>query len=81
MTIKTELASTFAGIAKAVATATVLGGGAMVLGAHQTNAEQGIQIEQLKKDNEQLGGAVERLNTSVQALDRNVAVLNDRMEK
>ena len=81
MTIKNELASTFAGIAKAVAAATVIGGGTIVLGAHQTNAVQDSKIEQLQKSNAELGGAVDRLNDSVQALDKNVAVLNERMQK
>jgi hypothetical protein len=81
MSIKNELASYFAGFAKTVAVATVLGGGTMLLGAHQTNAVQDQRIEQLQRDNAALGGAVEKLNTSVQQLDKNVAVLNERMEK
>jgi len=81
MSIKNEFASYFAGVAKAIAVGTIVGGGTMLLNAHNANAVQDQKIEQLRHDNAALGGAVEKLNTSVQALDKNVAVLNDRMRE
>ena len=74
-----DLSTAVAGIAKAVAVATIIGGGTIVLGAQRDNAVQDQRIEQLQKDNATLGDAVDRLNESVQTLDRNVAVLNERL--
>ena len=76
-----DFPSALVGIAKTIAVATVIGGGTRLLNAHQANAVQGQQIEQLQHDNATLGGAVEKLNASVQQLDKSVAVLNERMEK
>jgi hypothetical protein len=74
MSMKQEVLATVLGTV-------LLGGGTMVLNAHRENSVQDKEIEQLKEDNTHLGDAVGKLNETVQALDKNVAVLNDRMDR
>ena len=69
-----------AGLVTTIAGASMLGGGTMVLNAHRDNSVQDAQIEDLKRGQDQLAQAVKELSTTAQSLDRNVAVLTERIE-
>lgn len=60
----------------AVASATILGGGSMVLTAHTDNARQEIRLERLEKATEK----IETLSEKLDQTNQNIAVLNARME-
>lgn len=63
-------------IALAAASATVLGGGSMVLKSHTDNASQDVRIERVER-------AVEKIDQLSEKLDQtntNLAILNERME-
>jgi len=64
----------------AVSAATVLGGATMVVTSARSNAVQDRTITTLERDQITLGEAVKDLNNTVRALDKNVAVLNERLK-
>lgn len=64
-----------------IAGASLIGGGTMVLTAHNENAVQDTKIEQHERQLNQLDETLKRFDATVQQLDKNVAVLNARMEK
>lgn len=67
-------------IITAVAGTAIIGGGTVVLRSAQTNAVQEREIAQLQQEQGRARDAVDRLTDSVQNLDKNVAVLNERLK-
>lgn len=75
--MNTEISLTFLQkIALAVASATILGGGSMVLAAHTDNARQEVRIERV----EQALQKVDELNSKLDQTNANILILNERME-
>lgn len=68
-------------IVSAVAGASIIGGGTMVLTSHRDNAVQDQKIEVLEEQRRDLSNAVNELNQSVRQLDKNVTILNERLRK
>lgn len=68
-------------IVSAVAGASIIGGGTMVLTSHRDNAIQDQKIEVLEEQRRDLSNAVDELNQSVRRLDKNVTILNERLRK
>jgi len=68
-------------IVSAVAGASIIGGGTMVLTSHRDNAVQDQKIEVLEEQRRDLSHAVDELNQSVRQLDKNVTILNERLRK
>jgi hypothetical protein len=75
------LSDTAGKIIVTAAGSTIVGLGAAVLGSAKTNAEQTVQIEQMSKHVEQTDVAITKLTETTQALDKNVAILNERLRK
>lgn len=72
--ILNALVSTLAG-------ASLIGGGTMVLTAHKENAVQDVAIKQIQDDQHALKGTLQQLDQSVRTLDKNVAVLAERVKE
>lgn len=66
-------------VAASIAGAALIGGGTVVLSTAQTNAVQERHIAELERRAERSDDAIDRLNSTVQQLDKNVAVLNERL--
>jgi len=67
-----ELPAWAAKVIYSVATATIIGGGTMVLNSHKDNSKQDIQIEQL----EQKVKVIDDLGKKLDDTNRNLAELN-----
>jgi peptidoglycan hydrolase CwlO-like protein len=76
--MKTEFIT---GLISTVAGASLIGGGGMVLKAASDNAQQDTKIETIQHRQESLDATLEQLHASVQSLDKNVAVLNERVTR
>lgn len=76
--MKTEAISTvFAKIAAGIATAVAIGGGTAIIHDSATNAVQDQRIFQLEADR----AAMHELSAKLDATDKNVAVLNARLDQ
>lgn len=81
MSTKFDLGSTLVGkLIIAAASAGVLGGGTAVISTARENAVQAEQIATVQKQQADLSEAVKSLRDTTQQLDKNVAVLNERLK-
>ena len=64
-----------------IAGAALVGGGTMVLTAHNDNSVQDTKIEQHERQLNQLDETLKRFDSTVQQLDKNVAVLTSKVER
>lgn len=81
MSTKFDLGALASKLIVAAATGAIVGGGTMVLHTAQANAVQDNRLDTIEKQLPDLGAAVSDLNKTVQQLDKNVAVLNERMKR
>ena len=75
--MQTEISLTFLQkIALGVASATIIGGGGMVLTAHTDNARQEVRIERVESALDK----VDELSRKLDQTNANLIILNERME-
>lgn len=68
-------------IVVAVAGTSIVGLGTAVIGSATTNAKQDERIAQMSKHVEQTDAAIVKLTETTQQLDKNVAILNERLRE
>jgi septal ring factor EnvC (AmiA/AmiB activator) len=71
----------FAGLIKAVAAASLIGGGTVVLNTQRDNAVQDVSIKQIEDRQQKLDTTLQQLDQSVRTLDKSVAVLAERVKE
>jgi hypothetical protein len=71
----------FAALIKAVAAASVIGGGSVVLTGQRDNAVQDVAIKQIEDRQSKLDDTLQQLDQSVRTLDKSVAVLAERVKE
>lgn len=76
----TEFPEWAAGLLKAVGAAAVLGAGSTIITTRSQVATQEVTIADLKSREESATVTLRKLDDSVRALDKNVAVLNERLK-
>jgi len=76
-----EFASTLVKWLCAVSATTVVGSGTMIVTGASTNAAQDARITGVIQNQVNLSDAVNDLREIVQQLDKNVAVLNERLRR
>lgn len=79
--MKLEFSDVLAGTVKAIAAASIIGGGTVVLNTNREVSKHDLQIQQLNRDVTEMNTAAKELRDTVQSLDKNVAVLNERMKE
>lgn len=65
----------------AVAGTSIVGLGTAVISSTGVNSSQEVKLVEMKERAEKTDGALQRLDESVRALDKSVAVLNERLRK
>lgn len=79
--MKFELSDVLTGTLKAIAAATIIGGGTVVLNTNREVAKHDLQLQRLSRDVDDVNTAAKELRDTVQSLDKNVAVLNERLRE
>jgi uncharacterized protein (DUF342 family) len=75
--MKEQMTDWFVGLAKAVAVAAVLGGGATVLTTQKDVAVLEHRVEQV----EAAEAKIDKLNENLAETNKNIAVLNERLQR
>ena len=79
--MKLELSAAAVKVACTVAASCVIGGGTMVLNTATATSENTGRIDEIQEHQNKVDDALDRLDQSVRNLDKNVAVLNERLRE